>query len=136
MIDYRAVLALHLVAVALFVSGLLVTALVLPTLAASAPGSPERRRIRRWNLAVTTPALLLVWAAGLTLAAEGGWFAAGWLHAKIALVVVLSGLHGMQSARLRRLDRPAASPRVQPRWPVPVILLLALAIVGLAVVKP
>ncbi|WP_298686979.1 CopD family protein [uncultured Sphingomonas sp.] len=138
MIDYRALLALHLIAVPLFVSGVLVTALILPSLAAGEETprrQAERHRVRRWNLILTTPAMLVVWVVGLTLAAEGGWFAAGWLHAKIALVVLLTGLHGMQSGRLRRLDRVGGVTRA-PVWPVPAILLLAVAIVALAIIKP
>ena len=79
--------------------------------------------------------MLVVWVVGLTLAAKGGWFAAGWLHVKIALVVLLTGLHGMQSGRLRRLDRVGGVTRA-PVWPVPAILLLAVAIVALAIIKP
>ena len=138
MIDYRALLLIHLVAVPLFVSGALVTALILPSLGRGEPTpqrQAERRRVRRWNLFLTTPAMLVVWIAGLSLAIEGGWFAAGWLQAKIALVVMLSGLHGIQSGRLRRLDRRDGTAPV-PAWPVPVILLLAVAIVTLAITKP
>ena len=39
--------------------------------------------------------MLLVWALGLTLATAGHWFADGWLQAKLAFVLILSGLHGV-----------------------------------------
>jgi len=39
------------------------------------------------------PSLALVWVFGLALAVSGGWFAQGWLHAKLALVLLLSGYH-------------------------------------------
>jgi hypothetical protein len=34
------------------------------------------------------------WVAGLYLAWAGHWLSAGWLHAKLLLVLVLSGVHG------------------------------------------
>jgi len=35
--------------------------------------------------------------AGLWLAYRGGWFAAHWLHLKLALVLGMSGVHGILS---------------------------------------
>ncbi|MBV8238424.1 MAG: CopD family protein [Sphingomonas sp.] len=55
----------------------------------------RERRLRR---IILTPAMILVWVFGLLLAANIGLFAGGiglgWLHAKIAIVVLLSGYHG------------------------------------------
>ncbi len=39
------------------------------------------------------PSLVLVWAFGLGLTLSGGWLNQGWLHAKLAAVLVLSGYH-------------------------------------------
>jgi len=39
------------------------------------------------------PSLALVWVFGLALAVSGGWFVQGWFHAKLALVLLLSGYH-------------------------------------------
>jgi hypothetical protein len=44
--------------------------------------------------------------SGADLGFSGGWFAAGWLQAKILLVLVLSGLHGFM-LRWVRLDHAA-----------------------------
>src|SRR3978361_1559419 len=64
----------------------------------SAPGSPEAAAWieREGNLLriIRTPALVVVWVLGLTLAWQSGAFAQGWLHAKLLLVLVLSGYHG------------------------------------------
>ena len=57
----------------------------------------------RWDRRVTTPALGLVWVLGIALALMSGWYNAPWLWLKVAIVFVLSGLHGNQSATLRRL---------------------------------
>lgn len=39
------------------------------------------------------PSLVVVWALGLTLGVRGGWLTQGWFHAKLALVLGLSGYH-------------------------------------------
>jgi len=49
---------------------------------------------RRLLTIITNPAMVVTWVLGLWLAHDGGWLSAGWLQAKFALVVVLSGVHG------------------------------------------
>jgi putative membrane protein len=49
--------------------------------------------------------MLVVWLTGAAIATEGRWFESPWLWAKLALVLALTGLHGVQSGRLRRLQR-------------------------------
>src|ERR1700722_585426 len=53
----------------------------------------ERRLLR----AIMNPAMIVTWLAGLYLAWAGHLFSAGWLHVKLLLVVVLSGIHGFFS---------------------------------------
>ncbi|HUI20296.1 MAG TPA: protoporphyrinogen oxidase HemJ [Methylocella sp.] len=43
---------------------------------------------------IMLPAMLVTWASGLTLAVQAGFLLQGWFHAKFALVIALSGLHG------------------------------------------
>jgi protoporphyrinogen IX oxidase len=43
---------------------------------------------------IMLPAMVVTWGTGLTLAIQGRFFAAGWLHAKLALVIGLTALHG------------------------------------------
>ena len=52
---------------------------------------------RRLLKAIINPAMIVTWLAGLYLAWAGHWFSAGWLHAKLTLVLVLSGIHGFFS---------------------------------------
>ncbi|WP_353229365.1 CopD family protein [Novosphingobium sp.] len=49
------------------------------------------------------PSLIVVWVLGLALAVGGGWFAFGWLHAKLAVVLVLSGYHMWMAGYARDL---------------------------------
>lgn len=88
--------AVHVAAVLLFIGGLFAQAFALAAAQATAP-------LARWDRLVTVPAMLLVWVTGATIAVEAGWFASPWLWAKLAFVLALTGLHGIQSGKLRRL---------------------------------
>ena len=92
---------------------------------------------RRLLKAIMTPAMIATWVFGLWLAYEGGLFKAPWLHAKLALVVLLSGVHGMMAAWVRafaqdRNTRSAKFYRVMNE--VPTVLMVV--IVLLVVLKP
>jgi protoporphyrinogen IX oxidase len=131
--DYQTLLALHLVAIVVWIGGMLVNGAILG-------GTPQRRTIetaRRWNLRLVSPAMLLVWAIGITLAVEGGWFAAHWLSTKLIFVLALSALHGMQSGTLRRMVKdPARKPSGLVRASAPLTIVAVLIVGCLAVMKP
>jgi len=130
---------LHVAAAILFVGGVLAETVFLAVHRQAAELGTEQRRailaFRTWDSLLTTPAMLLVWAFGLTLALWAHWFHSGWLLAKLVLVCVLSGLHGIQSGTLRHLaGRPGRS---RAQWlPVLTILICTPCIALLAVVKP
>lgn len=50
----------------------------------------ERRLLR----AIMTPAMIATWLFGLILVWQSGFYAAGWMQAKFALVLAMSGIHG------------------------------------------
>jgi protoporphyrinogen IX oxidase len=92
---------------------------------------------RRLLKAIMTPAMILTWILGLILIWQGGWIASGWLHAKIALVLLLSGAHGFMSRAVKdfasdRNVRPAKFYRMLNE--VPTILMIGIVI--LVIVKP
>lgn len=127
--------ALHVAAALIFVGGVLAVLIFLT--AASIENDPATasivRALRRWDRVITTPAMLAVWGLGITLAVTGHWFGDGWLQLKLIAVIVLSGVHGIQSGRLRRLEgleshRPVRSGLI--------VFACILAISILAVVKP
>ncbi len=130
--------ALHVAAALTFVGGVLNVAVLLRALPPDAPlAASTARQVRRWDQAVTTPAMLLVWGLGLMLATSGQWFTAGWLQAKLVFVVILSGLHGIQSGHLRRIAVGTQSGTVPAvSWPAVLVLASAAAIAVLAVAKP
>lgn len=126
--------ALHVAAALTFIGGLLAVSVFLAAVPDGDAGRADMARsIRHWDRRVTTPALLSVWPFGLTLAITGGWFVDIWLQTKLMLVLILSGLHGVQSGRLRRL---AAGGETRPLRLAPVATACTIAIALLAVVKP
>lgn len=91
--------ALHIIAVIAWMAGLLYLPRLFVYHAATTPGSPQSETFkvmeRRLLKAIMGPAMGATWVLGAILAIQGQWFAAGWFHAKIALVVILSILHGL-----------------------------------------
>ena len=86
---------------------------------------------------ILTPSIVVVWAVGLLLAYSIGAFSQGWFHAKLALVIALSGYHGWMVAKAKRMiagDRPLTEKQLRLWGEVPAILLAL--IVVLVVVKP
>ncbi len=107
------------------------------------PAEPPRwiRREALLRRMILTPAMVIVWGLGLALAANVGLFdggaGLGWLHAKLAVVVLLSGYHGWAVGYARKLaaGRPTLTAR-QLRLANELPALAAIAAVVLAVVKP
>jgi putative membrane protein len=81
--------------------------------------------------------MVATWALGLWLAWDGAWYRAGWLQAKVALVILMSGLHGLMVRWVH--DFAVDQNRHSERFfrlinEVPTILMIAIVI--LVVVKP
>jgi protoporphyrinogen IX oxidase len=92
---------------------------------------------RRLLKAIINPAMVAAWVLGLWLAWDAGLFRQGWLHAKLVLVLAMSGLHGHFSAAVRafaedRNTRSARYWRIMNEAPT----LLMIGIVILVIVKP
>ena len=111
----------------------------------AAPGSAEEARWidreRKLRTIILTPALIMVWVFGLLLAWNLGLFSGapglGWLHAKIAVVLGLTGYHGYMVGYGRKLakgQRPVSGKALRLMNEVPGIA--AAAIVILVIVKP
>jgi putative membrane protein len=92
---------------------------------------------RRLLNVITTPAMAASWVLGLWLAWTGGFYVAGWLQAKVVLVLALSALHGffVRCVRDFALDENRHSQRFY-RIINEVSTVLLIGIVILAVVKP
>jgi protoporphyrinogen IX oxidase len=138
---YAWVKALHVIAIIAWMAGMLYLPRLFVYHTECGPGSPQSETFkvmeRRLLRAIVNPAMIVAWAAGLWLAWRGFAFSGGWLHAKIAAVLVLSGLHGYFAGAVRRFaeDRNRRSAR---HWRVmnEAPTLLMVAIVLLVIVKP
>lgn len=132
--------AFHIVGVVTWFAGLfyLPRLLVHHAEATEAPVHARLKIMERRLLAMTHIGGALAIAFGIaTLAAEPFYLHAGWLHVKLALVLLLAIYHGALVKLVRDFahDRCGWSPR-RLRWfnEIPGVLLLAIVI--LAVVKP
>ena len=90
---------------------------------------------------ILTPALVVVWVLGLALSANIGLFdgsgGLGWLHAKLLLVLLLSGYHGWAVGYAKKLaaNRPILQGK-QLRMLNEIPALAVTLIVVLVIVKP
>jgi putative membrane protein len=107
----------------------------------AAVGSPEDRawieREARVRSIILNPAMALVWALGLMLAFHIGAFIEGWFHAKLLMVIALSGYQGWLGAYGKKLangQRPLSGKAVRLINEIPGIA--AAIIVVLVIVRP
>ncbi|WP_019170888.1 protoporphyrinogen oxidase HemJ [Pseudaminobacter salicylatoxidans] len=133
--------AIHIIAVISWMAGMLYLPRLFVYHADTEKGSVQSETFkvmeRRLLRAIINPAMIVTWVFGLWLAWKGFAFQGGWLHGKIALVVLMSGVHGYLSASVRRFaeDRNAKPAR---HWrivnEIPTVLMVLIVI--LVVVKP
>ena len=140
---YDWIKALHIISVIAWMAGMLYLPRLFVYHCAASPGSVQSETFkvmeRRLLRGIINPAMIATWVFGLWLAWElpGGFARAHWLHAKLALVIVMSGVHGLL-ARYRR-DFAADRNRHSEKFyriinEVPTILMIG--IVLLVVLKP
>jgi len=138
---YLWIKAVHIMAVIAWMAGLFYLPRLFVYHAQEPVGSPTSALFkimeRRLMKAIMTPAAVLAWAMGLWLAFTLGFHGNGWLHAKLALVVILTGVH-IYLERCRRafaMDQNQHTHKFY-RLLNEVPTLLMLVIVPLVVLKP
>src|ERR1700753_13844 len=98
---YEWIKAVHVIAVISWMAGMLYLPRLFVYHAEVPVGSPQSETFKvmeeRLLHVITTSAMTVTWVLGLWLAWQSGYWAAPWLHAKFALVLALSGLHGYLS---------------------------------------
>jgi putative membrane protein len=92
---------------------------------------------RRLLKAIMNPAMIVAWVLGLWLAWELDAWRDGWFHAKFALVLLMSGVHGHLSRCVKTFardenTRPARYYRILNE--VPTVLMIGIVI--FVIVKP
>lgn len=89
--------ALHVIAVISWMAGLLYMPRLFIYHTDAEPGSRQSETFKvmesRLLKVIMNPAMVISWVLGLYLAWQSFGFTGGWLHAKIGLVVFLTGVH-------------------------------------------
>ena len=140
-LTYLWIKAGHIIFVIFWIAGLFLLPRYYVYHQESTPGSQEERRWidreRKLRNIIITPAMILVWILGITLATVGHWWTSGWLMAKLLIVIGLSGYHGFMvgyGKKLARGERPVSGRTLRIMNEVPGIA--TAAIVVLVVLKP
>ncbi len=133
--------SLHVIAVIAWMAALLYLPRLMVYHADSAAGSERSETFkvmeRRLLWGIATPAMIASWGFGLWLAWLVGAWSAGWFHAKLACVVVLTAYHAVLVHWVRAFaaDQNRRGARFY-RFANELPTLFLVAVVILAVVKP
>jgi len=99
----------HVIFVIFWMAGLFMLPRYLVYHQEAAPGSPEEAiwidRERKLLKIILLPSIIVVWVLGILLATSQHLWDQPWLHAKLFLVVLLSGYHGYMAGYARKLAR-------------------------------
>jgi putative membrane protein len=138
---YLWIKAFHIIAVIMWMAGMLYLPRLFVYHCETTPGSAESERFkvmeRKLLRVIINPAMITTWVFGLMLV----WLTRAdqqhWFQLKFVLVLVMSGIHGFYAGAVRRFandanTRPQRFYRIINEVPA----LLIIAIVILAVVKP
>ena len=133
--------AFHIIAVISWMAGMLYLPRLFVYHCGAAPGSPQSETFkvmeRKLLRVIINPAMIAAWVLGLWVAHEGGFLKSGWLHAKFALVVILSGYHGLLARWMKDFaaDRNQRSEKFyRIANEIPAVLMIGIVI--LVVLKP
>ena len=131
----------HLIFVIFWMAGLFMLPRFFVYHQEAAAGSPEDaawiERERRLLRIILTPSIVVVWLLGLLLAFSIDAWSQGWFHAKLLLVLALSGYHGWMvgyAKKLARGERPLEGRKLRLLNEVPGVA--AALIVVLVIVRP
>ena len=106
-LSYLWLKAVHIVFVIFWMAGLFILPRYLvhhqESLGRLAEAAAWVEREAKLRKMILTPSIVAVWLFGLLLAWGGDWWSFGWLHAKLLLVVLLSGYHGWAVAYSKKL---------------------------------
>ncbi len=138
---YEWVKGLHIISVIAWMAGMLYLPRLFVYHCSAEVGSVQSETFktmeRRLLRGIINPAMIATFVFGFWLVWLGGWAYATWFQVKFALVIVMSGVHGMLARYMR--DFAADRNRHSEKFyriinEVPTVLMIA--IVLLAVIKP
>lgn len=143
LLNYEWLRALHLIAVMSWMAGLLYLPRLFVYHAEAKKGSKQseifKTMERRLYKFIMQPAMGVSWIFGLSMlyANPGIMQGAGWMHAKLLLVILMTGAHHMMGAWMKKFaaDENTKSPKFfRIANEVPTVIMIAIVI--LAVVQP
>lgn len=131
----------HIIFVVFWMAGLFMLPRQMLYCNLAVPGSAEEtlwaERMGRLRSIILTPSMIVTWVLGLAVATGLDVWGQGWLHAKLALVVALSGFHGYLVAQVKKMargQRPLTDRQLRMWGEAPAIALVLIVI--LVVIKP
>ena len=139
---YLWIKAFHIIFVIALMAGLLIYPRYKLHQLSSKPGDELFETMKdasnRLRKIILNPALVVVWVLGITmLVMNQSLLSVGWMHAKLLLVLILSGLHGYFISIGKKIDRGDVAPTAKTMKMLnEVPFLIMIAVVILAVVKP
>lgn len=134
----------HIIFVVFWMAGLFMLPRQMIYTHSSAPGSEEEalwaKRMGLLRKVILTPSVIVVWGLGLLMAVELGLFEGapglGWLHAKLLMVIALTGYHGFMVAQSKKFasgERPLSEKQLRMLGEVPGLLLVVIVILVVVV---
>ena len=139
---YLWIKALHVVFVVALMAALLVYPRYKIHQMSAEPGSELYERMKKAShqlrMIILNPSLMLVWLfGGLMLWMNPALLSQPWMHVKLALVLILSGMHGYYIRVGKRIDRgqPTATAKTL-RMLNEIPFLLMIGIVIMVIVRP
>ncbi|HEY1631068.1 MAG TPA: protoporphyrinogen oxidase HemJ [Rhizomicrobium sp.] len=138
---YLWVKAFHIIAVIMWMAGMLYLPRLFVYHCETEKGSAESERFKvmegKLLRVIINPAMVATWLFGLTLVTLTRADQQHWFQAKFVLALIMSGIHGVYAGAVKRFGRDENT-RPQRFWrminEVPALLIVAIVI--LAVVKP
>lgn len=138
---YLWIKAFHIIAVISWMAGMLYLPRLFVYHAATEPNSQQAKTFEvmehRLLTYIMTPAMGVTWVLGIVMVFYGQWFAAGWFHAKLVLVVAMTLMHallGHWAIEFRHNRNKHSQKFYRIINEVPTVLLILIVI--LATVKP
>lgn len=140
---YPWIKAFHLIAVISWMAGMLYLPRLFVYHTAAGIGTPQSETFKVMEAKllriIMTPAMVTAWVLGLLLIyiLTPGIWSGGWFHAKLLLVLAMSGFHGFLAASARSFanDHNTRSERFWRIWNEgPAVLMIGIVI--LVIVKP
>jgi protoporphyrinogen IX oxidase len=139
---YLWIKAIHIIFVIALMAGLLIYPRYKLHQLSSKPGDElfetMKEASNRLRKIILNPALVLVWVLGLTMIyLNQSLLSQGWMHTKLLLVLILSGLHGYFISIGKKIDRGDVAPtskNLKMLNEVPFLIMIVVVI--LAVGKP